>query len=1021
MGADYGGSGQNWAAIGDDEGRVYVANNSGVLTFDGEHWLPPVPMNNGGLVRALARTASGRLLVGGSGEIGELTPRTGLPPLYRSLTTQLPDSNQLFGTVWRAVSRGDDVAFGLSDRFILFDGTSDSLLFWTKPHTSTRAVSMRDTLFLVSPQEQDPIWEFRDGRVREVTSGLGHLLRRSGGRYTARIGNTDYVLGADSLYAVTPSSITALRAFQADEITDSWPYALSASPGGALVISTVESGAFVLDASTGRTLRRITRASGLPEDVTQCAYVDPAGGLWLCHDLGVSRVQLLAPLRTYAHPDVPISVNDALLLGDTVHTLNVAGYASFSITPDGITLRDQFKLLDGRHLLATPYGLLAGHYRGIQTLSGERRDSIALRAGVKPYALTLSLVQGDGSRAVAGLEKGPCLLRWSGGRWRKGNCLLDTGVTGIVNSALAPDGDVWFGTDYQGLLRVRYDSVSDSIRLVRHYTDEVLSTMASVPLRFGDALYVTGDTLLRLDGETFRPDDTAFGRQMARFDPSASVLRETGRGRLAVLTSDTLGLIAQSPRFDVERFTHPRLKSSEVLEVLDYPDGSFLVMGLLSISRVDPSLIDALPFSEAPRLSTIRHIGPDSLVPFASPLSPFQRDLAFSFATLSTDQSAPTQYRTRLIGYETEWSNWTVESERVFTNLPPGQYAFEMQAMDAWGRMTDIRSAPLKLSPRWFQTWWALLLLFVLTLLLLALVVTQIVRWRGRKMSERNAELETLVAQRTSDLEAQSHEQVRLNQRLHESNAKLEQADKQKTALLGMAAHDLRNPIANVKSLSELLKLDLPGDMGEEHELVDLIHESAESMLTLISDLLSSNEAEQGTIKLNLHPFDAEPVGRAAVDASQARAQAKEQTIEWNGQPLTVYADSERVRDVLLNLLSNAIKFSARGSTIRVRLLKVTDRARFEVEDEGPGLSPEDKSRLFQPFQKLSARPTEGESSSGLGLHIVRQYVERMGGEVHADSVPGQGSTFWFTLPLKTFAEGVGERHEAGNAGTVGR
>ena len=573
-------------------------------------------------------------------------------------------------------------------------------------------------------------------------------------------------------------------------------------------------------------------------------------------------------------------------------------------------------------------------------------------------------------------------------------------MTGIISSALAPDGDVWFGTDYQGLLQVRYDRASDSIRLVKHYTGEVLSKMASVPLRFGNSLYVTGDTLLRFDGERFRRDGTTFGREMARLDPSTDGIRETGRGRLAVLTRDTLGLIALYPRFHVDQFAHDRLGSSEVLEVLDYPDGSFLVMGLLSISRVDPSLIAALPRPEAPRLFTIRHIGPDSLVPIGLPLSPSQRDLAFSFATLSTDQSAPTRYRTRLIGYETDWSKWATQSERVFTNLRPGTYAFEMQAMDAWGRVTDVRSAPLTLSPRWFQTWWALLLLLGLSLLLLALIVTRIVKWRGRKMSERNAQLESLVAQRTSDLEAQAHEQVRLNERLYEFNAKLEQADKQKTALLGMAAHDLRNPIANVKSLSELLKTDLPDDLIDEHELVDLIHESADSMLMLISDLLRSSEAEQGTIKLNLQPFDAEPIGRAAVDASRARAQAKEQAIEWDGHSLPVYADPDRVRDVLLNLLSNAIKFSARGSTIRVRLLKMTDRARFEVEDEGPGLSPEDRSRLFQPFQKLSARPTEGESSSGLGLHIVRQYVARMGGEVDADSVSGQGSTFWFTLPL---------------------
>ena len=318
------GSGQNWSVVSGSDGRVYVGNNSGVLTYDGAHWLPPVPMDNGGIARTLLRLDDERILVGGVSELGILETRPGRVPAYRSLTASLPDSLQGFGDLWRGEARGDDAAFELSDHLMFFDGATDAVTLWPKPHVSTRVVHARDTLFVVTPTSGDPIWIVEDGALVETNSPLGPLLRRHGCRYGARIGDTDYLLGTDALVAVGPRTVRLLDAFPIDEVTRSWPYGMAAAPGGALIVSTIENGAFVTD-TEGRMLRRIDRAAGLPENVTQCAYVDSAGALWLCHDIGVSRVQLLAPLRTYDGPGVPVSTNQAVLVGDTLIAASAAG------------------------------------------------------------------------------------------------------------------------------------------------------------------------------------------------------------------------------------------------------------------------------------------------------------------------------------------------------------------------------------------------------------------------------------------------------------------------------------------------------------------------------------------------------------------------------------------------------------------------------------------------------------------------------------------------------------------------
>jgi len=119
------------------------------------------------------------------------------------------------------------------------------------------------------------------------------------------------------------------------------------------------------------------------------------------------------------------------------------------------------------------------------------------------------------------------------------------------------------------------------------------------------------------------------------------------------------------------------------------------------------------------------------------------------------------------------------------------------------------------------------------------------------------------------------------------------------------------------------------------------------------------------------------------------------QTVE----PGTVLADPIRIRQVLDNLISNAVKYSPPGSLVTVRAKRGSICWRVEVQDEGPGISSKDRERLFHDFARLSARPTGGEKSTGLGLSIARRVIDAHGGEIGVDSVDGKGATFWFTLP----------------------
>ncbi len=237
------------------------------------------------------------------------------------------------------------------------------------------------------------------------------------------------------------------------------------------------------------------------------------------------------------------------------------------------------------------------------------------------------------------------------------------------------------------------------------------------------------------------------------------------------------------------------------------------------------------------------------------------------------------------------------------------------------------------------------------------------------------------------------------NTALQETNAALEEADALKTHLLGMAAHDLRTPLTSILGYADLLRIHAEGGTVEDRSAREICR-SADQMVGLIDDLLVTAALESGKLSLHRTPVDLGVVARETVDLLAPRAARKEQRLALTiDHPGVVEADRSRLRDVVDNLVSNAIKFTPRGGEITVRVTPENGEVRLAVTDTGPGLSEEDQRQLFRPFQRLTPKPTGGESSNGLGLSIVAQFVELHGGRVGVQSHLGAGSTFSVALP----------------------
>jgi signal transduction histidine kinase len=261
------------------------------------------------------------------------------------------------------------------------------------------------------------------------------------------------------------------------------------------------------------------------------------------------------------------------------------------------------------------------------------------------------------------------------------------------------------------------------------------------------------------------------------------------------------------------------------------------------------------------------------------------------------------------------------------------------------------------------------------------------------KAEQAAEELERRVEQRTAELAV--------------AKRRAEAANRAKSMFLANMSHELRTPLNAVIGYSEIVAEDLEsGDTSASAEDLERIRGAASHLLTLINEVLDLSRIEAGKLELRDHAFDLQSLLRGALDAVKPMAAKKRTTCAFTiseGAATTIFGDETRVRQCVLNLLSNAAKFTERGAiALQVRPCRIggAEAVAIVVRDTGPGISPENLARLFQPFSQVDNSATRTHDGAGLGLVITRRLARAMGGEVIAASELGKGSAFTLYLPI---------------------
>ncbi|HAS47393.1 MAG TPA: hypothetical protein DCS93_43350 [Microscillaceae bacterium] len=290
-------------------------------------------------------------------------------------------------------------------------------------------------------------------------------------------------------------------------------------------------------------------------------------------------------------------------------------------------------------------------------------------------------------------------------------------------------------------------------------------------------------------------------------------------------------------------------------------------------------------------------------------------------------------------------------------------------------------------------------LIYLSILIFLLILIPSFIYYRHSKEKKHTRilfeERNKIIALQNEKIRAQTYHMERKHEELQNKNQALVTLNQEKNVLVGMLAHDLRSPLNQLKGLIQLCQMTA----AHEDETTDYLQkamQSTERLQTMIDRILDLKVIEAQELTIHTECIDLNILLEEVINNYQEQAQKKliKIILPFYDKNFKVNLDRNFILQIMENLLSNALKFSPPHKHIYIALNAQARKVRITVKDEGPGISPEDQKKLFGKFQRLSAQPTGGEHTVGLGLSIVKKFVEAMNGKIWCESTPGEGACF---------------------------
>ncbi len=1045
---EYNAGEQNWSIVQDTRGILYIANNNGILEYDGVSWRT-IETANRRVVRSLALDSNGVIYAGAMGEFGFLASDSLGLLQFTSLVDKVPSDDRDFADVWKTYATPDGIYFQ----------TSDKIFYWS---AGKIRVHKAKTSFHASFLVNNRLY------VRQRQVGLMQLagdslqLALGGGIFTEdRIytmlpyDETRILIGSreKGLFLLslpeTPNSqevsdpISRFRTEADPFLIENQIYHGTTLRNGHFALATVRGGLLIMD-NSGMIKQILNKSSGLQDEAVNFIFQDRQDALWLgFNNGGTSRVEISSPVAIFGQSSGLTGGTESIVRHQG--TLYAAtGTGIFYLAKGRSTETIRFNRVSGVatqcwHLLSIGNSLVAGTGDGVFRIEGNKTTLLQKRGTA--YVLSRSKI--DTNLIFVGLQEGLGLLRLANGRWRDDG--LVTGVTEAVRTIVeSKDGELWIGTQFQGLLRVtptRSTENKNESWVIRRFGQQdglPNGQVYSYPVA-GHEVFATDKGLFRFHAERFVLDST-LGSLFVDSGRTIGRISESREGDVWIRSSlgavDETFVLRHTASGTYTPNKMPFMRFSDFGVYAIYPEENNVTWfgGPDGLIRYDSKIEKnySLDFKALVRRVLVRG---DSLIyggagkNAINPVLAYENNaLRFEYAATSYDNESKNRYEYRLDGFDKDWSLWTAETKKDYTNIPEGSYRFHVRAKNIYDHRSLEATYDFKILPPWWKSWWAYIL-YGLCFVFAVLAVIQVRINNERKRHD--LEKARAMAVINAELNEALH-------RLRETQAQLVQTEKM--ASLGQMtagiAHEINNPLAFVNGNLEFFKQNFQhilhlADQVRNATNDDLKRLATDTMMRAMDQWAEEMSGQlvttlTGTKRIkeiveNLRKFAR--VGES--ETGQTDVNADLETIvdlfvkQHPGirierqfyRPLYFIGSASQLNQCYLNILTNAIQ--AIRESEKSELLKVGDgmiTIRTEsmtveqkrwicvaISDNGIGIDDLYKSKIFDPF--FTTRPIG--QGRGLGLAEAYGIVHKHEGTIEVSSQIGKGTTFTIVLPME--------------------
>ncbi|MDQ1350699.1 MAG: hypothetical protein QG657_1001, partial [Acidobacteriota bacterium] len=990
---------------------------------------------------SITMDSKGTIYIGGNNEIGYLAPDNSVNSdnigvsHYESLTHLLDSKYKNFGYVWRTYATPHGIYFCTTQYLFLFD--RDSINVWPAETSFSPPFLCGEKLLI--RQKNRGLMEMRSGRLHLLPGGETFALESIYAIVEFSPGTGALLIGTSTkgffLYknnSLVPFKTDALDTVSVNQLT----YGIRLADGN-FAFATVKGGISIID-NRGQLKWRFDTSQGLPDNTVWHICQDSGQNLWLALNNGISKVEYRSPFSIYdQRHGLKGMVFSVARFGSSgrLYAGTVSGL--FSMNDKGLFI--PVPGIPGYCHALLPFGaaLLAATDKGIFQVSENNNSQqvVSVLSDIPAYVFHVS--GRDSLPILAGAGRGLVALSFNArtGQWSAGKFSEDINeeirtIAHDPRNPRDPQEDLWLASPGEGVLKISFPANStpgndkQTAPVVQRYGPSRFPPGVETHVFYaaGHIIIATGKGLFRWDEKIagFVPD-AAFGDEFAGGEKGKSVFRivedgnkntwfhSNGRNMVAIPQPDRT--------YRIENKEFLRIPLSHVDSIYTDPlEPSVWFAGVDALIRYDTGADSEHHTSYRAFIRGVWANGTlisGDAVSAAGPVSPAseaklpelpfkRRSLRFSFAAPFFEAEENTLYQCRLDGYDTEWTAWSLETRKDYTNLEPGLNVFRVRAKNVYEQVSEEAVFRFTLLPPWYRSWWAYLIYIITALLMVALLV----KWRSSKLMLEKQRLEAIVADRTREI--------------NRKNEQLQEMAKIKSNFFANISHEFRTPLTLILGpLEQMIETAADAVDTRQQNKLKLMRRNAQRLLNLINQLLELSKFDSGTVTLKASPRDIVSFTGGLTSSFELLTARKDQglTFHSTAEEIIVYFDTTRMEEILCNLLINAVKFTPAGGTIAVSVDSVEsvdsmDRQALEspgfpqgyvelqVSDTGPGIPPGQLAKIFDRFYYSENIYEYNQKGSGIGLSIARELVELHHGTIAVESKEGENSGTRFTVRI---------------------